>query len=62
MTNFSFKSPNVTIFGGTGFLGSSLATRLVKLGYNVLIFDNNIRGSTKKIKEIIDDHILISPP
>ena len=33
MTNFSFKSPNVTIFGGTGFLGRYIVSRLSKLGY-----------------------------
>ena len=33
MNNFSFKSPKVTIFGGTGFLGRYIVSRLAKLGY-----------------------------
>ena len=37
MTNFSFKSPNVTIFGGTGFLGRYIVSRLSKLGYIINI-------------------------
>ena len=37
MTNFSFKSPNVTIFGGTGFLGRYIVNRLSKLGYIITI-------------------------
>ena len=37
MTNFSFKSPNVTIFGGTGFLGRYIVNRLSKLGYIINI-------------------------
>ena len=37
MTNFSFKSPNVIIFGGTGFLGRYIVNRLSKLGYIINI-------------------------
>ena len=37
MTNYSFKSPNVTIFGGTGFLGRYIVNRLSKLGYIITI-------------------------
>ena len=33
MNNYSFKSPIVTIFGGTGFLGRYIVSRLAKLGY-----------------------------
>lgn len=47
-------SNKVLITGGTGFLGSALAIRLVKLGYKVSIFDNNLRGSLNKIKNILD--------
>ena len=41
MTNFSFKSPNVTIFGGTGFLGRYIVNRLSKLGYIINIVTRN---------------------
>ena len=34
------KNKNVTIFGGSGFLGSHLADSLSDNGYNVTIFDN----------------------
>ncbi len=37
MTNFSFKSPTVTIFGGTGFLGRYIVNRISKLGYVINI-------------------------
>jgi NADH dehydrogenase len=33
MNNYSFKSPIITIFGGTGFLGRYIVNRLAKLGY-----------------------------
>ena len=33
MSNYSFKSPTITIFGGTGFLGRYIVNRLAKLGY-----------------------------
>ncbi len=33
MSNYSFKSPIITIFGGTGFLGRYIVNRLAKLGY-----------------------------
>ena len=41
MTNFSFKSPNITIFGGTGFLGRYIVSRLSKLGYIINIVTRN---------------------
>ncbi|MFL2802887.1 MAG: complex I NDUFA9 subunit family protein [Paracoccaceae bacterium] len=37
MNNYSFKSPIVTIFGGTGFLGRYIVNRLAKLGYIINI-------------------------
>ena len=33
MSNYSFKSPIITIFGGTGFLGRYIVNRLAKSGY-----------------------------
>ena len=31
---------NILISGGAGFIGSNLALKLVRLGYNVRILDN----------------------
>jgi len=39
------------ITGGTGFIGSNIAKSLVLKGQKVIIFDNNYRGSIKKIKD-----------
>lgn len=50
------------ITGGTGFIGSALAIKLLKEGNNVVVFDNNERGKSlrllkykKKIKLIKGD-------
>ncbi len=40
------------VTGGTGFIGSSISELLVKKKYKVKIFDNNSRGSLKRIKKI----------
>ena len=40
------------VTGGTGFIGSNICKLLVKQKHNVKIFDNNYRGSTRKILEI----------
>ena len=42
---------NFLVTGGTGFIGSSICKLLINSGYNVTIFDNNSRGSLKKIKD-----------
>ena len=40
------------VTGGTGFIGSNICKLLIKKNYKVIIFDNNFRGSEKKIKQI----------
>ncbi len=41
---------NFLVTGGTGFIGRSIANLIVNSGNNVAVFDNNSRGSFKKIK------------
>lgn len=38
------------ITGGTGFIGSNIANMLAEKGYRVIVFDNNKRGKTNRIK------------
>ena len=45
------KKKTFLVTGGTGFIGSNISELLVKKKYNVKIFDNNSRGSIKKIKD-----------
>lgn len=42
MVSGDFKSKNVLITGGIGFIGSNLAIRLVELGANVMLIDSMI--------------------
>lgn len=44
------KKKTFLITGGTGFIGSNISKLLVNKDYNVIIFDNNSRGSIQKIK------------
>ena len=43
------KKKTFLVTGGTGFIGSSICELLIRKKYNVKIFDNNSRGSIKKI-------------
>ena len=42
----------ILVTGGTGFLGSAVVKHLLKIKKEVVIFDNNFRGSYSNIKEI----------
>ena len=46
------KKKTFLVTGGTGFIGSNLCNLLINKGYKVKIFDNNFRGSLKKISNI----------
>lgn len=64
MKNY-YKNKNILITGGLGFLGSSLANRLVEYGANITLIDNlnplyggnifNVKEISDKIKVIIND-------
>jgi nucleoside-diphosphate-sugar epimerase len=43
---------NILVTGGTGFIGSEITKYLVKNNYKVVVFDNNSRGKTKRLKSV----------
>ncbi len=43
------------ITGGSGFIGSALARRMLKEGHTVTVFDNEVRGNISRLKDVIDD-------
>ena len=45
--------PRILLIGGAGYIGSILAKKLIKRGYDVTIFDKFIYMSKQKIKKII---------
>jgi dTDP-glucose 4,6-dehydratase len=47
--------PRALITGGAGFLGSHLCDRLLKEGFEVVVMDNLITGSTDNIAHLIDN-------
>ena len=47
--------PRALITGGAGFLGSHLCDRLLAEGFEVVVFDNLITGSTDNISHLIDN-------
>ena len=49
------KKKTFLFTGGTGFIGSNMTSLLLSKNYNVKIFDNNSRGSIKKIKTLQSD-------
>ena len=47
---FKKKTKSYLITGGTGFIGRNITESLIRQGFRVTIFDNNFRGSIKKLR------------
>ena len=45
---------NVLVTGGSGFIGSYLVKKLVNVGHNVTVLDNNSRGTATRLHDISD--------
>ena len=43
---------NILITGGSGFIGSAITKHLVKEKNRVIVFDNNSRGKSRRLKEV----------
>ena len=50
-----WKNKNITITGGSGFIGSHLAENLVNQGASIKVVDNLERGKIEYIQPILDD-------
>ncbi len=47
------KKQKILITGGSGFIGSAITRYLVKKGHSVTVIDNNSRGKTQRLADVI---------
>ncbi len=43
---------NILVTGGSGFIGSNITKYLIREKHNVMVFDNNSRGKSSRLKKI----------
>lgn len=48
------KNKKYLVTGGTGFIGSALVKRLVRLNNKVRVLDNDLRGSAERLKDVLN--------
>lgn len=44
----------ILVTGGSGFIGSALVSKWLNEGHEITVFDNGIRGNTRRLRNIID--------
>ena len=50
----------ILVTGGTGFIGSSIVKKLIFLGHNLIILDNNFRGNLKRLDKVKSKLIFVN--
>ena len=55
----SLKNCNVLVTGGAGFIGSTLVRELIKVGANVIVYDNLLYGDKYNLSDIEKDMTLV---